>query len=65
AAQARALQRLEMRAFGCLLEELLERCSDAPPQGMVSLKDLCLQADASARPSFAEALALLQGELSP
>lgn len=65
APQAQALQRLEMRAFGCLLEELLERCSDAPPQAMVALKDRCLQADVSARPSFAEALALLQGELSP
>jgi len=65
AAQARALQRLEMRAFGCLLEELLERCGDAPPQAMVVLKDRCMQADVSARPSFAEALALLQGELPP
>ena len=65
AAQARSLQRLEMRAFGCLLEELLERCNDAPPQAMVALKDRCMQADVSARPSFAEALALLQRELSP
>jgi serine/threonine protein kinase len=64
-AQTRALQRLEMRAFGCLLEELLERCSDAPPLAMVMLKDRCKQADATARPSFVEALALLQGELSP
>jgi hypothetical protein len=65
AAQARALQRLEMRAFGCLLEELLERCSDAPPQAMVALKDRCMQADVYARPSFAEAAALLERELSP
>ena len=34
AAQAGALQRLEMRAFGCLLEELLAHCSDAPPEAL-------------------------------
>ncbi|RQO38869.1 protein kinase [Variovorax sp. KBW07] len=62
AAQALALQRLEMRAFGCLLEELLERCSDAPPPTVVALKDSCMQPDVSARPSSGEALSLLQRE---
>ncbi|RST49302.1 leucine-rich repeat-containing protein kinase family protein [Variovorax sp. DXTD-1] len=62
--QIEALQRLEMRAFGCLLEELLDRCSDAPPEAMMALKDRCMQPDIAARPSFAEALSLLQGELS-
>lgn len=60
AAQARAFQGLEMRAFGCLLEELIERCSDAVPASVAALKDRCLQPDAAARPSFAEALRLLQ-----
>ena len=63
-AQAEALQRLEMRAFGCLLEELLAHCTDAPPQAMADLKDRCMQADVAARPLFTEALSLLQNELS-
>jgi hypothetical protein len=62
ARQAAALQRLEMRAFGCLLEELLERCSGAPPVAMSALKDRCLHPDVSSRPSFAEALSVLQQE---
>ncbi|MEJ1164370.1 leucine-rich repeat-containing protein kinase family protein [Variovorax sp. CCNWLW186] len=62
--QIGALQRLEMRAFGCLLEELLDRCSDTPPEAMAALKDRCMQPGVAARPSFAEALSLLQGELS-
>jgi len=60
AAQARAFQALEMRAFGCLLEELLERCTDAVPASVTTLKDRCLQPDAAARPTFAQALSLLQ-----
>jgi hypothetical protein len=60
AAQTRAFQALEMRAFGCLLEELLERCTDAVPASVTMLKDRCLQPDAAARPTFAQALSLLQ-----
>jgi hypothetical protein len=60
AAHARAFQALEVRAFGCLLEELLARCTDAPPASVAALKDSCLQPAAAARPSFAEALSLLQ-----
>jgi hypothetical protein len=59
AAQARSFQSLEMRAFGCLLEELLERCTDTPPPTVAALKDRCLQHDAAARPTFAEAVQLL------
>lgn len=62
-AQTASLQRLEMRAFGCLLEELLARCSDAPPAAMAVLKDRCLQADVAARPLFTEAFSLLRDEL--
>jgi len=65
AEQALALRRLEMRAFGCLLEELLERCSDAPPQAVVALKDRSMHPDVTTRPSFAEALSVLQRELAP
>jgi len=60
AAQARAFQALEMRAFGCLLEELLERCTDAAPASVGALKDRCLQPTPATRPSFAEALSVLQ-----
>ncbi|WP_097197886.1 leucine-rich repeat-containing protein kinase family protein [Variovorax sp. YR752] len=60
APQTRAFQALEMRAFGCLLEELLERCTDAVPASVTTLKDRCLQPDAAARPTFAQALSLLQ-----
>ena len=55
-AQALALQRLEVRAFGFLLEELLERC-DAPPAQLLQLLQLqaaCVHADSASRPLFAE-----------
>jgi len=47
------LQRIEVRAFGCLLEELLARCHHSSDV----LRDLqvrCTQAEAGARPSFDE-----------
>ncbi|WP_373988168.1 leucine-rich repeat-containing protein kinase family protein [Duganella sp. BuS-21] len=39
---AAALQTLEVRAFGCLLEELLDRCDAAAP-GLRALQHACLQ----------------------
>ena len=56
AASSRALQRLEVRAFGCLLEELLARCDAAgpPPDALQRLLDRCVQAEVGARPSFAD-----------
>lgn len=53
----RALQRIEARAFGCLLEELLERCAAAENlglQGLRQLRDRCLAATVGERPDFAE-----------
>jgi serine/threonine protein kinase len=56
APHAASLQRLEVRAFGCLLEELLERC-DAPDAAgavlaqLAALQAACLQENA-ARPLF-------------
>jgi serine/threonine protein kinase len=56
--QAASLQRLEVRAFGCLLEELLERC-DAPPAArpildrLAALQAACL-AHSAARPLFSD-----------
>ncbi len=56
--RAQALQRLEVRAFGCLLQELLERCVDASSnQTGRTLNDLaksCLQENVARRPLFAD-----------
>lgn len=60
AQQAQAFQSLEVRAFGCLLEELLDRCTDTPSPELVALKERCLQADPATRPTFAETLSVLQ-----
>ncbi|SHJ27084.1 serine/threonine protein kinase [Hymenobacter daecheongensis DSM 21074] len=63
---AQALQRLEVRAFGCLLEELLER-SIVPPalassaQVLHTLQQRCTQAAVAERPLFAEIQQTLQG----
>jgi Leucine-rich repeat (LRR) protein len=58
-ARAEALQRIEVRAFGCLLEELLERSTVAvdAPNALKILGDLqadCAQEKISARPLFTE-----------
>ncbi|TFW31054.1 leucine-rich repeat-containing protein kinase family protein [Duganella callida] len=47
--QAAALQTLEVRAFGCLLEELLDRC-DSAPAPLRALQTACLQG----QPRFTE-----------
>lgn len=61
AVQSLALQRLEARAFGCLLEELL---AHGPQDGaaaalamltaLAELRDACLQSQVAARPLFAQ-----------
>jgi serine/threonine protein kinase len=59
---AEALERLEVRAYGCLLEELLERVEGASVgadmkvsvQQLTELRDRCLQVDTTSRPSFDE-----------
>ncbi|MCO7520701.1 MULTISPECIES: leucine-rich repeat-containing protein kinase family protein [unclassified Pseudomonas] len=50
---ARALERLEVRAFGILVEELLG-CCEQDDQGLRELARACQQAQVLARPSFAE-----------
>jgi serine/threonine protein kinase len=60
---AGALQRIEVRAFGCLLEELLERC-DAPQESLAALWALqrrCANIDVNERPLFAEIEGMLAG----
>jgi hypothetical protein len=60
ASEAPALQQLEVRAFGCLLEELLTRCAAAGLAEETALPDLwavhqhCVQPVAAARPLFAD-----------
>ncbi|HEX5364238.1 MAG TPA: leucine-rich repeat-containing protein kinase family protein [Gallionella sp.] len=62
---AAALQRIEVRAFGCLLEELLERC-DAPVEARDILEQLralqqrCDQSEPAGRPLFGEIRNTLQ-----
>ena len=61
---AAALERIELRAFGCLLEELAGHCPPAPGVTLAQLARRCLVADPRERPSFAEvgeALARLAG----
>jgi len=54
-----ALQRIEVRAYGCLLEELLQHCevpdrhSDAMA-ALSALRDRCLQVQPAARPLMAQ-----------
>jgi len=55
---AASLQRLEVKAFGHLLEELLERCDERVPHARALAWD-CVQASPSARPAFAEVVARL------
>lgn len=63
---AAALQQLEVRAFGCLLEELLTRCpeaDEAPTSGAAlwKLQRHCVQPEVAARPLFAEISRVLAG----
>ncbi len=53
---ANELQRIEVRAFGCLLEELLQRCdADLHKLDAVwALQRRCVDTDVSQRPTFAE-----------
>jgi hypothetical protein len=55
AQQAEALQHLEVRAYGCLLEELLERCDEFPDVAAINkLQRRCASAEVNERPLFAE-----------
>ena len=58
-AEALPLQRLEVRAFGFLLEELTERCDtpEAAQPALARLRQLgaaCLDAESTSRPLFAD-----------
>lgn len=54
-----ALERLEVRAYGCLLEELIERCNwpasveqSGIARKLAKLKDSCLSEEVRSRPLF-------------
>lgn len=54
-----ALQRLEVRAYGCLLEELIDRCDWLAEEAdiaakLVALKENCLSEEIGSRPLFDE-----------
>jgi hypothetical protein len=62
---SQALQRIEVRAFGILLGELISHCSEsdddansstfqATKSKLIELQKRCIQAEVSARPMFAE-----------
>lgn len=61
-AQAARLQSLDVRAFGYLLEELLQRCE--PDAGFEDLRDPCLQSDPTLRPSAQDLAQTLSGRLA-
>lgn len=62
--ETRALQRIEVRAFGVLLGELLERIDaglgEETRQVLEALRDDCCQPQVLARPGFEEITSLLQ-----
>lgn len=63
AKQQLAMQKVEVRAFGCLIEDLLSNCSEQQSprvQALVTLKDQCMQAKHILRPSFTELLQRLE-----
>lgn len=60
---AAALQRLEVRAFGCLIEELIDHAAapgDTRLDALATLRDACLAPQVLARPDFAEMVQTLE-----
>jgi hypothetical protein len=60
--EGRLWQRTEVRAWGLLLDELLERCSLAPA-GLIKLQELvraCVQPDSTNRPLIADVIQSLE-----
>ncbi|MCQ2996968.1 leucine-rich repeat-containing serine/threonine-protein kinase [Pseudomonas syringae] len=53
-AQGVALQRIETRAFGILLGELLERCAEPVEDALWALQARCIQPNVSQRPTLRE-----------
>jgi hypothetical protein len=56
------IERIEVRAFGILMEEILDRCADRAglPATLIALPALCIQPDVSARPGFCGIMEMLR-----
>lgn len=56
------IERVEVRAFGILMQEMLDRCEDHAglAADLTALPALCMQPDVSARPGFREIAVILQ-----
>ena len=56
------IERIEVRAFGILMQEMLNRCEDQAglAADLTALPALCMQPDVSARPGFREIAVILQ-----
>ena len=63
--QTRALQRIEVRAFGVLLGELLARVEGQVSDELVALQNSCCQPNVLARPGFDEIEAVLNAYQHP
>ncbi|MGV7032452.1 leucine-rich repeat-containing protein kinase family protein [Methylobacterium symbioticum] len=65
-AAGEALQRIETRALGILLDEILDRCRPAPPAvaELRALAQACRQPDPAGRPRAAELLGALDRAMS-
>ncbi len=59
AGEATALARLDVRAWGLLLGELLDRCAAPEPAALRRLQEACARPSPSERPAMADALAAL------
>jgi len=67
-ALAQALQQLEVRAFGCLLEELIEHCDERSGDVIATLTDLktaCQAEQVATRPLFDEIEQMLAAVMHP
>jgi len=46
-------ERIEVRAFGCLLDDMLQLC-DEKSESLIALRDQCLSENIKKRPRFCE-----------
>ncbi len=60
AAIAQGLEKLEVRALGCLLEELAMQCDGTPLHALAQLAQECLHETPAKRPSLANICAKLE-----
>lgn len=65
AQQQSGMQAIEVRAFGCLLDDLLSLCdhskSNKQHESLTKTKDSCMQENVSQRPSFVDIIKEIEG----